>query len=385
MFTAFNYKKIAAFIFLTGMASLFAQGNEVSQTYVPIEPRANAEPVNTVDNSVAAPQNYNQNYNGNPQPYNGNPQPAPQTNPQPVVNQAPAAQNYDNQANVNNQGYNVQNNYGNQGYVQGNPNPQQPYNNPQPYNNAQPYNNVQGNQQVYGNVEYAQNNSVNGTPQNYGAQPENVNSSPKEEKPSRVDKTLQSMNFALPIEKETWKVGSSRLEWNSIGYEFSWTRYNVEKSGYSSVFGLTIGFLTGDVKDRVDLDGLDVNMKFGWGMAPISNDLVLALHFICGFDLKMLEGDYVVKENNGSLQETVPYTYEATYVDAMVGGDVIVAYNISDSFGVIAGVDVTTNVFGIGSFSMESNVEYIDDDSIKLSYLFSGINIVPHVGMFFMF
>ena len=373
MFTSLNQKNLAAFIILTGMSSLFAQENAVPQTYVPIEPRANVQSINTVDNSVAAPQNYNQNYNGNSQS-------VPQANSQPVVNQAPVAQNYDNQAIINNQGYNVPNNYGNQGYVQGNLNPQQSY------NNAQLYNNVQGNQQVYGNVEYAQNNNnVNGSPQNNGVQPENVNALPKEDKSSRMDKTLQSMNFALPIESETWKVGSSRIEWNSIGYEFSWARYKVEKSGYSSVFGLTIGFLTGDIEDRIDLNGLDVNMKFGWGMAPIANDVVLALHFICGFDLKMMEGDYSVKEEDESRQKTVPFTYGATYVDAMLGGDVIVAYYIGESIGVIAGVDITTNVFGIGSFSMKSNVKYIDDDSIKLSYLFSGINIVPHVGMFFSF
>lgn len=204
-------------------------------------------------------------------------------------------------------------------------------------------------------------------------------SAPKEKKPLRSDKSIQTMNFYLPIESETWKVGSRKLEWNSMGYQFSWNRYKTEKNGYSSVFGLGIGFLTGELKDgffdkKVDLKGLDFNIKFGLGMAPISNDLIVAIHFLSGFDLKMLEGEVNT--------ETMKYSPGAVYIDALIGGDLIIGYHILESLGLIGGVDITTNAFGIGGYSREPSKA---SKAIRLSYLFSGINVTPHIGMFFVF
>lgn len=200
----------------------------------------------------------------------------------------------------------------------------------------------------------------------------------------RTNKTIQSMNFYLPIESETWKIKPQRYDWSSIGYQFSWTRYKTEENSYSSVFGLGIGFLVGDLnneyfREKIDLKGLDFNVKVGLGMAPISNDFIVAFHFICGLDLKVVEGDIAVQMNNSFSKK---YTHGAAYADTFIGGDLILGYHIFDSLGVIAGVDITTNAFGIGVYYTETEN---DSNAHKMNYLFSGVNITPHIGLFFVF
>ena len=200
-----------------------------------------------------------------------------------------------------------------------------------------------------------------------------------ETKPIRTTKSLQSMNFYLPIESETWKIKAINNEWSSVSYQFGWTRYKTEANGYSSIFGLGIGFLNGSLKDEIyhkknDLKGLDFNVKLGIGMAPISNKLIAAVHFLCGLDLKIIEGEIKT--------ETHKYTTGAIYVDAVIGGTVIVGYHVFDTIGVIGGFDITTNAYGIGAY-------YNDPDqpskTNKLSYLFTGVNFTPHIGLFFVF
>ena len=74
-------------------------------------------------------------------------------------------------------------------------------------------------------------------------------STPAPSKKIRNNKTLQSYNFNLPIESETWEVKSDKQEWNSLGFQLSWTRYKTEESGYSTLFGLGASYFTGDLKD----------------------------------------------------------------------------------------------------------------------------------------
>lgn len=220
---------------------------------------------------------------------------------------------------------------------------------------------------------------------------------PQPAQPVKTGKTLQSLNFALPIESETWEVDDNDIEWSSIGFEFNWTRYRVNDNGFSSIFGLSIGYITGETEGKrgikgPDMDGMDFNMKFGWGMAPVSNQLIFAFHFLMGFDIKALEGEieetyeedeYDYYSNRYETRTSkVSAEYSATYIDLMLGGDLILAYQVSDKFAIVGGIDITSNLFGFGAFSVEAS--YDDNDEV-LSYMFSGINIVPHVGIAFVF
>jgi hypothetical protein len=272
--------------------------------------------------------------------------------------------------------------------------PQQQYNNgyaqPQPAYGQQQYNNGYAQpQQGYGqqqyNNGYAQPQQGYGQPQQYNngyAQPQQGYAQPAPQPQQKTGMSLQTLNFVLPIEHETWDMnsdGPGDADWSSIGYEFSWTRYRVNESGYSSVFGLTLGYVSGEMEPEranrgIDLSGMDFNMKFGWGMAPVANDVIVALHVLMGLDFKLVENedDYPGVE------------YSSFVFDVMLGGDFIVGFRLTDNFGIVAGVDVTTNLFGVGAFSYDHNDDY-SDDSWGISYLFSGINVVPHVGVAFIF
>lgn len=160
------------------------------------------------------------------------------------------------------------------------------------------------------------------------------------------------------------------MEFSSLGIEFNWSRFRINPNGYSSVFGIGFGFNSGELEDRTDIDGIDFNLRFGWGISPIQEKFILAVHFLLGLDFKMLD------------DETQGFNCSATYADLMIGGDIILAYAISDSFGVLAGTDITTNVLGLGILSKDSPLA---DDSWLISYQFSGINIVPRLGLFFIF
>lgn len=279
--------------------------------------------------------------------------------------------------------------YGQQQYNNGYAQPQQGYGQPQQYNNgyAQPQQGY-GQPQQYNNG-YAQPQQGYGQPQQYNngyAQPQQGYARPAPQPQQKTGMSLQTLNFVLPIEHETWDMnsdGPGDADWSSIGYEFSWTRYRVNESGYSSVFGLTLGYVSGEMEPEranrgIDLSGMDFNMKFGWGMAPVANDVIVALHVLMGLDFKLVENedDYPGVE------------YSSFVFDVMLGGDFIVGFRLTDNFGIVAGVDVTTNLFGVGAFSYDRNNsdDYDDyDDSWGISYLFSGINVVPHVGVAFIF
>ena len=293
-------------------------------------------------------------------------------------NQQPQEYNPYIQNNSPNQGYYGQppqgqgnQNYSGQGYTsappqggyyqhpyQQQPYPQQYYQQPYP---QQPYQQQQYPQQ-YSQQPYQQQQTYQPPPET----PEEAK--PKKEK--KPGKNLQSLHASMPIESEKWKIGKGEMEFSSLGIEFNWSRFRVNPSGYSSVFGIGFGFNSGEIEGRSDIDGIDFNLRFGWGLSPIQEKFVLAVHFLLGLDFKMLD------------DERQGYDRSATYADLMVGGDFILAYAISESFGILAGTDITTNVLGLGVLSIDSPRT---DDTWIISYQFSGINIVPRLGIYFIF
>ena len=195
----------------------------------------------------------------------------------------------------------------------------------------------------------------------------------------RTNKTLQTYNLNFPFESETWKVNSNKYDWNSLGITLSWTRYKTDESGFSTLFGLAAGYINGDLKDdplkeKIKFNGLNLNMKLGLGYAPISNDLIIAIHFIGEVHAKAAYGSVSIDG-----KKVNPF---AIYADATIGGTFMAGYQIWGSFGFLAGIDITTNALGIGGYSQEltkaSKVK-------QLNYVFTGVNITPHGGFFFAF
>ena len=268
---------------------------------------------------------------------------------------------------------------------------QPPQNNNQPqqnYNQGYPQ---QGNNQAYANQGYGQpqQQQYGQPPQNY-YQPQGTYAPVPPENPPSGKTSLQTLNFALPIERETWDFDDlADAEWSSLGFQFSWTNYKFNKNGYSSLFGITLGYISGETEMyNLEMNGLDFNLKFGWGVAPVADNLTIAMHVLMGVDFKAVEGDI---ETRNTTRRSDDYDYSgsspkdlelsATYFDLMIGGDFIIGYKLTESFGLVAGVDVTTNIFGFGFVSLDGPYE----DSWAIDYIFSGINIVPHVGIAFIF
>ena len=232
----------------------------------------------------------------------------------------------------------------------------------------------------------------NGYNQNYAAVPV--------AQPPKTGRTLQALQFALPIETVTWEIDDSNtdIEYSSIGFEFNWTRFRVNDNGYSSLFGLSIGYVTGETEGKrgikgPDMDGMDFNLKFGWGMAPVAKEFIFAFHIFMGFDIKALEGEFddtdeyedydYNRDTYVTTSRTVSLEYSSTYISSMLGGDLLLAYQINNSFALVGGIDISTNLAGFGVFSYDYGS--YSDNSDPITFMFSGINIVPHIGISFVY
>ena len=245
--------------------------------------------------------------------------------------------------------------------------------------------------------------------------------------------------MSVPIESETYNVKLTRSEdWDidasHLGVYGNWNRIKVENSGYTSIVGLGGGYvgseLDGGGSKNLDFGGFDVNLKFGFGFAPLTNDFILAIHAFMGFDFKMISAhinddtknenkdkksidyDYYSYDDYGDYSsydlsdiayylddiEGLDYKHEFEFTilafDIVLGGDIIIGYQITDFFGVLAGVDVSCNMFGLGylgeeetatvKFEGQSQSESRDDKKF-LMYNLTGPNIIPRAGIFFVF
>jgi hypothetical protein len=153
----------------------------------------------------------------------------------------------------------------------------------------------------------------------------------------------------------------------------------MQENGFSTLLDLGAGFVTGKLNDKyfdgkIRFNGIDLNMKSGLGFAPISNDFIVAFYLIGGVNLKMLNGRITVDD-----KKINPFT---VFVDAIIGGDFTLGYQFFESAGILAGIDVTTNAFGIGGYSREISKT---SKVTQMKYIFSGINLTPHIGIFFAF
>ena len=250
----------------------------------------------------------------------------------------------------------------------------------------------------------------------------------KEEK--KDYKSLQSFNFSIPIQSETYGLKSPDYDVDAshFGFGINWNRIRVEKSLYSSVVGLGVNYIMsewdGGGKKDIKFSGLDANFKFGFGVSPLTDRFILAIHFIFDFDYKMQKavfkkkiGDYKMFQGLGIPDEVAKTNLELKYtahnLDLELGGDLVIGYQFTNSFGVLAGVDITTNMIGVGALLSSSEVPeglkegvsgmtsaqysnypdemyeleaFSDHDDIRFFlYNTTGLSIVPRIGIFFAF
>ena len=254
----------------------------------------------------------------------------------------------------------------------------------------------------------------------------------KEEK--KDYKSLQSFNFSIPIQSETYGLKSPDYDVDAshFGFGINWNRVRVEESLYSSVVGLGISYIMsewdGGGKKNIEFNGLDANFKFGFGISPLTDRFILAIHMIFAFDYKMQKA--VFKKELSDFQmfqgfdmpdeiskTSLELKYTAHNLDLELGGDLVIGYQFTSSFGVLAGVDITTNMIGVGALMSSSDAPDGLEDSVRrmvstqysstsenfsdeikeleafgqgddirfFLYNTTGLNIVPRIGIFFAF
>ncbi len=227
-------------------------------------------------------------------------------------------------------------------------------------------------------------------------------------------KLLRSLNFSLPIESEKWTIKNSDiekdLEASHLVFMGNYNSIRIDDDGYSSTVGLGVGFVRSEVgaggSSNLDFNGFDVNIRFGPGFAPITGDFMLAVHVLMGLDLKMIfsktnesEGEEEAKKRDSYDVYETEYNMTFFTFDVFLGGGLVLAYQIKPNFGVMAGIDASCNMIGVGYWGAEVNAtmkhmvddevveKYSDSDSDKkfLMYYLTGPNIVPRIGVFFTF
>ena len=211
---------------------------------------------------------------------------------------------------------------------------------------------------------------------------------------------FHSFSIALPMDwGGTWEQYSN-LEYENkftrdrdlkmdmiMGLQLKWTRDLVFQSGLSFEVGAGIGFINIPVNEskkysyfdpyahlnQID-SRFDLNAKVGLGFAPFINDFIFVVHAILGGDMKYLGESYPM--------EDFTQEYSTLLFNFVGGGDIVLGYRITERLGINAGVDVTVNLFGFGKrefrFGYSDDFETID---YKLDHVFSGFQVVPHVGV----
>ena len=172
-----------------------------------------------------------------------------------------------------------------------------------------------------------------------------------------------------------------------MGLQLKWTRDLVYQNGLSFEVGAGIGFINFPVNESKNysyydpydhmnqIDSrFDLNAKVGLGYAPFVNDFIFVVHAILGGDMKYLGKSYQM--------EDFTQEYSTLLFNFVGGGDIVLGYRITERLGINAGVDVTVNLFGLGKresrYGNSDNLETID---YKLDHIFSGFQVVPHVGV----
>jgi hypothetical protein len=209
----------------------------------------------------------------------------------------------------------------------------------------------------------------------------------------KKNSVLHTFNFVIPIEHETWNVkiwmnGGETVEddWNFWGLQLNWTRYLVSSKGFSSLVGVTAGYVK-EYEGNV-FNGFGFNAKYGWGYSFVLNKMTFAFHGVVGVDMKYLY--YNDKDRGVWGKELDDYVISKVPVfDLFAGVDAFIDYRITEKIGVTASVDLTTNLLGRGkyyrSFYEKETDECYYKDHFTVYYWISGINVVPHVGVSYRF
>lgn len=198
------------------------------------------------------------------------------------------------------------------------------------------------------------------------------------EQSAKPVKTMHAFNASFPLEVETWDEESIYYSW---GVALNWSYYHFASTGFSSLFALTGGYTDAQTKihGSEDYEGFAVNVKYGIGFAPVRGRLLLAVYGFLGLDFKYLflqyyDGNYYESSrdyNGGYYREGEDPEGDLMTLNLILGSRILVAYQLSERFGLNLGIDVFADAFGYLSY---------EDGGDYCSYL-ENITAAPYIGV----
>lgn len=205
-----------------------------------------------------------------------------------------------------------------------------------------------------------------------------------------ADQVMRALDFSVPIENKKYTLsgdlGDDFIDKTGVeayGFNVNYDRMAVGDSGFSFIFGVGLGYdlVTLDFDGYgFDTNAFDLKVKFGWGGSPIHNDkMLLSIHGFTGLDLKAGTGSEHI---DGMDFDMVLVDYSMP-----IGVDAVFGIKLSDCFGLTAGIDISTNIFGFGALlgEYEEKEEYYytvsESTGDVISYVFNGFSITPKIGI----
>lgn len=170
-------------------------------------------------------------------------------------------------------------------------------------------------------------------------------------------KNLHSFNAVMPIGIDTWDDRGTHL-----GAELNWSLYMIKVTGFSHLFSVTAGYIHAE-QEWHDYDGMDLDLRYGIGYAPFSDRFILGFYGLVGANIRYLFG--VEGECDGEC-DTIEY-------NILLGGRIVVGYQISEKLGILGGINVTTDIWN-------QQFYYENDYGV-----FEGLNIEPFIGLSLVF
>ena len=170
-------------------------------------------------------------------------------------------------------------------------------------------------------------------------------------------KTLHSFNAVMPIGIDTWDDRGSHL-----GAELNWSFYMIKETGFSHLFSVTAGYIHAE-QEWHGYDGMDLDLRYGIGYAPFSDRFILGFYGLVGANIRYLDG--VTGKFDGESDE-IEY-------NIILGGRIIVGYQVSERLGILGGINVTTDIW--------NQQFYLHNDH----GVFEGVNIEPFIGLSLVF
>lgn len=190
-----------------------------------------------------------------------------------------------------------------------------------------------------------------------------------------------SVNVSVPIENQKWVDESYDERVQIRGLTFDFNLMTVRECGYSFIVGTGIGGAKAhwddDYMGKIDPSGLSARFKIGLGAAPINREnTILAFHGYFGLNTKFMLGT-----TNGP-----EYCNDIFCVDTLfdIGIDAVFVKRFSDTFGIFAGIDISTNLGGAMVYTItEENVCVIGygSDSWGFGIAPGLVNVVPRFGI----